>query len=353
MLKPFQKLKTWITNHLVGFCIFMLIAGGIAIWWWLNRNPFTQNAFIVANIQTVTARVPGHITEVHVKNNQRVKKGDPLVTIYRVPYELRVDRLSAMLEAEIAKKAELETTILLNEAMLRKSQSDLENFIYLTKQANELIGPRAVSDRYREEQSAKMKGAQAQVEAEKQRIEVAKRRVIRADAEIKALRAELNTAKVDLELTIVRAECDGTITNMFITEGAYVKAGESLFALIDNSKWWIQSNFKETQLCMLKPGLEAEIWLWQHPNRVLKGHVSDVGWGVNRQRSHEDNGMPVVEKENEWFLLPQRFPVQIEIDQCPKDITLHPGASAFVRVKCKAYPLRNLFWLIFRWSNQG
>ena len=331
----------------------MLIAGGIAIWWWLNRNPFTQNAFVVANIQTVTAHVPGHITEIHVKNNQHVKKGDPLVTVYQVPYKLRVEQLMAMLDAEIARKTELETTILLNEALLRKSKSDLENYEYLTQQAKALIGPRAVSERYLEENSAKMKGAVAQVEAETQRIEVAKRRVIRAEAKIKALQAELATAKVDLELTVVRATCDGTVTNMFITKGAYVRSGEPLFALIDRSKWWIQANFKETQLCMLKPGLEAEIWLWQHPNRVLKGHVTDVGWGVSRQRSYEENGMPVVEKENEWFLLPQRFPVQIEVDECPEDITLHPGASAFVRVKCKAYPLRNLLWLIFRWSNQG
>ena len=231
MLKLFRNIKIWISNRFVGFCIFMLIATGIGIWWWLNRSPFTQNAFIVANIQTVNARVPGHITKVHVKNNQHVKKGDPLLTIYRVPYELRVERLAASLEAEIARKAELESTILLNESLLRKSQSELENFIYLTKQANELIGPHAISERYREEKSSKMKGAKAQVEAERQRIEVAKRRVVRADAEIKALKAELKKAKVDLELTIVRAECNGTVTNMFITEGAYVKSWGNLIRL--------------------------------------------------------------------------------------------------------------------------
>lgn len=352
MSKPFRKIKTWVLNHIVAITILSLIAVGVAIWWWLNRSPFTQNAFVVANIQTVNARVPGHITQVHVKNNQHVGRGDPLVTVYRVPYELQVERLNASLEAETARKAELEATILLNEALLRKAQSDLRNADYLARQASELVGPKAVSERYLEEQSTKMEAAQAQVDAERQRIEVARRQVVRADAQIKALRAELENAKVDLDLTIVRAECDGTVTNMFLTKGAYVHPGEPLFALIDESKWWIQSNFKETQLSRLRPDQEVEIWLWQYPNRVLRGHVTEVGWGVNRQRTAEENGMPVVEKENEWFLLPQRFPVQIEIDEVPDDVTLHPGASAFARVKCDAYPMRHLLWLIFRWPNR-
>ena len=339
------------SNHIVAMSILSLITIGIVIWWWLNRSPFTQNAFVVANIQTVNARVPGHIAEIYVENNRRVKKGDPLLTIYRVPYELRVKRLASSLDAEIARKAELEATIPLNEALLRKSRCDFENADYLARQAEELVGPRAVSERYLEEQSTKMEAAKAQVEAERQRIEVAKRQVVRAGAQIKALEAELDTAKVDLELTVVRAECDGTVTNMFLTKGAYVHPGENLFALIDESRWWLQSNFKETQLSMLSPGQEVKIWLWQYPNRVLRGHVTEVGWGVNRQRTAEENGMPVVEKENEWFLLPQRFPVQIEIDEVPDGVTLHPGASAFVRVKCDAYPIRHLFWLIFRWPN--
>lgn len=68
-----------------------------------------------------------------------------------------------------------------------------------------------------------------------------------------------------------------------------------------------------------------------YPDRTFYGKIGQIGWRVNRQLWSE-NGMPVVEKENEWFLLPQRFPVQIVLDALPPEIHLHVGQSANVHI---------------------
>ena len=57
--------------------------------------------------------------------------------------------------------------------------------------------------------------------------------------------------------------------------------------------------------------------------------------------------MPVVAQENEWFLLPQRFPVQIRITDPPDDPVLHFGGSAYVELKTESHPIRQFFWELF------
>ena len=62
-----------------------------------------------------------------------------------------------------------------------------------------------------------------------------------------------------------------------------------------------------------------------------------------------ETGLPVVKKENEWFLLPQRFPVQIRILNPDRELQLHHGASAYVEVEIPSRPGRQFFWEVFLW----
>ena len=57
--------------------------------------PFTDNAFVVTNVTPVAADVSGFITDIHVKNGQRVKKNQPIFTVYQVPYQLAYQKASA------------------------------------------------------------------------------------------------------------------------------------------------------------------------------------------------------------------------------------------------------------------
>ena len=93
--------------------------------------------------------------------------------------------------------------------------------------------------------------------------------------------------------------------------------------------------------------MKAQIWLWQYPGRKFHGIVEEIGFGVERRRFSGVTGLPVVEKENEWFLLPQRYPVQIRLLDPPADLALHMGASAYVELESQARPVRQFFWQMF------
>lgn len=166
---------------------------------------------------------------------------------------------------------------------------------------------------------------------------------------IKQLEARLELAKINSGLTVVRALSDGYVTNMSVSPGGYYHAGDVLFGFIDTETWWVQANFKESELSGIRKGQTARIWLWQYPGVELKGVVEETGWSAERRKTAPETGLPVVEKENEWFLLPQRFPVQIRIVDPPEGILLTPGGSAYVSVNTPARPIRQFFWQLFLW----
>ena len=52
------------------------------VWWFLTRNEeTTDDAFTDGDAVTIAPKVAGYVTELRMKDNQRVKKGDLLVTI--------------------------------------------------------------------------------------------------------------------------------------------------------------------------------------------------------------------------------------------------------------------------------
>jgi RND family efflux transporter MFP subunit len=131
----------------------------------------------------IRARVSGYLTKVHFRDGVEVKKGDELFLIDPRPYEAEVLRA----EGEVARW----------EASLRKSQADVAR--------NKRLLP---------------KGAASEKDLESS---VAARDT--AEAEIKASRARLEQAKLDLEFTRVTAPISGQVSRTNLTVGNLIQAG--------------------------------------------------------------------------------------------------------------------------------
>ena len=132
---------------------------------------------------------------------------------------------------------------------------------------------------------------------------------------------------------------------MMISPGSYCKPGEILFAIIDTSNWYIQANFKESELSEIRPGTKAVIRLRQYPGKIYYGTVESSRLSAERRKTDRQSGMTEVTKNNVWFPLPQRFPVQIKINN-PDDL-LNFGASAYVTLDIPSRPFRQFFWELF------
>ena len=346
----FTALRRFVVANLVLVVSAALFGSAGGYYLWVHRNPYTQNAFVYANIRPVTAHVSGHITNIYVKDHQQVKKGAPLLTVYTRPYELKVEQLQHDIATSDNNIESLKNQILMANTEIKNCEAALANLKYLSAQATLLAKENAFAQKTAEEQQQGELQAQANYDHARYNFKKSIADLAAEQSKRLSLVSGLEIAKVQLALTTVYADSDGYVVGMQLSTGMYVDPGTPVFSFVDSTDYWVEANFKETQLSDVAPGVKADIYLWQHPGVVLHGEVVSAHWGVNRDSRADFNAMPQVQKENEWFLLPQRFPVKIRLtDLGPDTPPLRPGASAFVRLDCPSRQVRQLFWQLFQW----
>lgn len=340
-------IKLFVRRNLVLLFFFLLLAVGFLFYLYMNRRPFTNNGFLVANVRPVSAFVPGYVTEINVSNNQRVRKGDEMFQIYKAPYELEVKRLEDELTAMNARLVKSKSDIVKNEQLEAKAKAAVDNAKYLSEQATTLADKHAVAEKDAEQRQEQLSEAKSGLNAAQAELDESKAASDEIAAQIKSLENQLANAKINLAETTIIAREDGIVTNLFVGMGTYLKTGDPICAFVETDEWWVQANFKETDLSRVKVGDAAEIRLWIYPDKVFHGEIESVLWNVNRQRSAQGNYLQEVEKENEWFLLPQRLPVTIKIaDPDPENHPFHVGASASVVIDAENPVVSEIFWLM-------
>jgi multidrug resistance efflux pump len=340
------RFKKFIARNNVELVLATLVSLGFTYYFYIHREPRTDNAFVVANIRPVSSLVEGHITHLYVLNNQQVKKGDKLFSIYNVPYELAIQRLQSQLEATHFSSEATKERINSSTRLIDQNTSKYKNARYISDQVQRLYKEKAISQREDEQAKNAMDEALASVDIAKSNLLTAQVAYLQSLADIKNYDAQLSEAKVNLQLSTVYAESNGLISNMFLSIGTYAAVGKPLFSLIDTDDWWIQGNFEETDLSYVKKGQTAEIRLWMYPKHIFNGTVESTGWNVQR-RLETTNAMSQVTNDNPWFRLPQRFPVQIKIlNGNNAEYPLHVGASATVTINVPAKEMTSWLWYL-------
>ena len=295
-----MNIKSKILKNKAIFIFIVLFFAGLAYFYWLYKEPYTQNAFVVANIRPVTSFVAGYVTNIYVKNNVSVKKGDKLFDIFSENYKLAVDQLMAQITEADARSKAINFQIEIARYNVSKAQADYNNAKYLFEQSELLYKENAVSQQDAETKYETMIELQQALNVTQDQLNIQLENYNQVQAQLKALNAQLGIAKLNLEWTTVYAQSDGYVTNMYLTPGTYLNPGNVVFAFIDSTTWWVQANFEETELALIKEGQKVSIKLWQYPDKVFDGVVTATGWGVSRTSS-EANGMPQVQQENQWF----------------------------------------------------
>jgi multidrug resistance efflux pump len=300
--------------------------------------PFTNNAFVATNTSPIAADVSGYITEIYVKNGQAVKKNDPIIKVYQEPYRLAYEYAKAKHEEAIEHIKVIERKTNKTRELLHAANLDYKRLalIYNTKhnhkvrQAVPALEVKTLN--YQQLALERTRNSlQKQIEVEDQEIAKQKKRVI-------ALKAAMDNALVNLNLTIVRAPSDGVVDNMYITTGTPIKIHEPLFSFIDTSTWWIQANFNETDLRLIQPGDHALIMLRMYYfTHIFHGEIVNTMWAANRQNTSQRTQQQDVANTHEWVLVPQRLPLQIKINDPDPNYLLHPGASAYVYLQSNTH----------------
>jgi len=296
----------------------------------------TDDAFVRAAKVTINARVSGQAVEIAVRDNQRVRQGQVLFRIDPEPYQIAVDQAEARLGSARLQIDSLKATYRQQQAELQSAREsaafDEREFDRKKMLVASDFTPRAVYERA----ETNMKIARHRIGSIEQQIAntiVA----LNGDADIdvdrhptvRAARAQLDRARLDLSYATVTAPEDGIVTKVDDLQiGGFVNAGTATFSLMSSRHIWIEANFRETGLTHMRPGQEAMIDVDAYPDRKFKAHIVSMSPGTGSDFSL----LPPENATGNWVKVVQRLPVRLELDDLDPSRPLFSGISVTTRV---------------------
>lgn len=301
----------------------------------ITRHPRTDDASVRANVVGVSANVSGYVVEVAVVDNQPVKQGDLLFIIDRRPFELAVldaESKIKLVDLQIKEYGD-------NIVSARSAVTDAEAKLLYAEQylariepllAKQFVTPDDVDKAKRDVRS--LKAVVDERIAQLKAAENALGQVGDVNVRRTAALAVLEKAQLELAYCTVRSPVDGYVTNMNISPGTYLKAGDLLFTVVDGSQWFVMANFQETVLRRIRPGMTTKVYLMAYPNSPVEGVVQGIGWALNMPYEVDQNGLPITQPMLDWVRLAQRFPVRITLPPANEGQPYRMGATATVIV---------------------
>jgi len=79
----------------IAFVVLVLIVTGLFVWRYLGSYEATDDAQVDGHINSVSARVSGHVIKLNVEDNQYVQQGTVLVEIDPADYQVAVEQAQA------------------------------------------------------------------------------------------------------------------------------------------------------------------------------------------------------------------------------------------------------------------
>lgn len=196
-------------------------------------EPMKQTRPVLGRIVTkqqgqVAARVGGLVARVGVDVGDRVAAGTILVELDAEPMQYEMDLADAEFDAAEADRLTAEAEIALLENELERIDQ-LKNSAAFSK---------------------------AQREDKVKEIAVAKGRLSAAAARLGEYRAKQGSSRRNLQDMVIKAPYDGVVTRKLVSAGAYVRLGDPVVALMDDSSFEIEADVSVDQLQSLVPGAE-------------------------------------------------------------------------------------------------
>jgi membrane fusion protein (multidrug efflux system) len=270
------------------------------------------------------------VTDLRVKDNQQVKKGDLLLVIDPRDATAQRDQAQAQLGLAEAQLHQAQAQLDLSKvqypaqrdearAQVLKAQADLANAQAAYKRQRG-VDPRATTQQNIDSANAQLRSAQAQLASAQAQLEVADQvqlQVRQQETNVEArqrqvdqARAQLETAELNLSWTEVRAPFDGFVTKRNVQTGTLVQAGTALFSLV-SPQIWVTANFKESQLERMRPGNKVTVTVDAWPDMELEGHIDSIQQGSGSKFS----AFPSENATGNFVKIVQRVPVKIVIDK--------------------------------------
>lgn len=326
-------------------------AGWYGYHWWTHGRFMisTDDAYIEGDIAAISPKVSGYVAAVNIAANQKVKAGDPLVTLDDGDYRLAKEQAEAQIATQRLALGRIDAQIEGAKASL--AQAEAQKAAYRAA-----LGGAEVAEKRAKELNAKAVGTAASLDTATVTLDQARANLVGADANILAVRANIavlqaqraesesgirtlelarDKAGRDLGFTVLKAPYDGVVGNVSVQVGDLVSAGQRLAALVPVTDLYVEANFKETQIARLVPGSTVHLHVDAYEDDDIVGTVQSIAPASGSVFSL----LPAENATGNFTKVTQRVPVRIALPkEALKSGKLRAGLSVVVDVDSRTAP---------------
>jgi membrane fusion protein (multidrug efflux system) len=375
----------------VVIAVVVLLVVGFFAYRYFTSYESTDDAQVDGHINSISARVSGHVVKLNVQDNQYVTAGTVLVEIDPADYQIAYERAKAEFAdaqaAAVAAGVNVPITSVNTSSEIFASEADVNSAragIQVAKQqyqaaqaqlqqaeANnvkaqndlarykQLVDKQEISQQQYDQAIAASKASAAGVDAARATSDGAKQGVTQAEgklvqaqanwrqantapkqmqiirakadsalAEAQRKKADLDQTQLNLQYTKIVAPVNGIVSNRTVEVGQNVAPGQELMKLINLDDIWITANFKETQLRNMKVGQRVTFEADSN-GREYKARVESIAGASGARFSL----LPPENATGNYVKVVQRIPVKLVLESGENnDHQLRPGMSVTPKV---------------------
>lgn len=317
--------------------MLVLLVGAVAslVWWWHQGQvfPSTDDAYLGTDVVTIGTEITGRVAEVSVAENAYVKAGDVLFVLDNAAVKAALDTAQAQFDLAVQAPGATGSNVAAAEAQVASTAAAVQVAEVAYTRAEALFKLGDASQAALDQATAARDQALAQNRSAEAALAAARDQLGGTGADNAGVRAALGAlslAQLNVERSTVRAPVAGWVTNLSLRPGQVVSAGQPLFALIEDGEWWVDANFKETDLERIRLGQPVTVTLDMYPDEQLQGTVESIAAGSGAAFSL----LPPENATGNWVKVTQRFGVRVRLQKpAPeKALTLRVGSSATATV---------------------
>lgn len=326
---------------IVGVVMIAVIV--VAAVWYIDYIRFitTEDARVASNNVHISAKIPGKIVKILVKEGDLVTPNQVLAQIDTTDLLIALAQAKANLEmAKVknneAQKAAPEHGKDQQELNIAKNRLDIAKIV-LDRANQELKRLKKLFDAHCIPETDLQKATDSAGTAEKN-YQVALETVNllrdtksndakKTQIALSQAKSALESAQFNYDNALIRSAGYGKIALKSVNPGEFISPGQTLFTLIDSNDAWIQANIKETDISYIKVGRDAVIKLDAYPGKSFKGKVYEVGVATNSNFSL----LPMSNSSGTFVKVVQNIAVKIRLLDKPP--FLQTGMSAIVKIK--------------------
>ena len=346
---------------LVAALLVLAGAGSYGYRWWTDGRflQSTDDAYVQADMVTVSSRVAGQVADVLVADNQVVRKGDVLLRLDSRDLEAalaqaRADVASAQADINaVAAQIRLQaSTVAAADADVQSADAGAAFARAEASRYNDLLRSGTGSVQRSQQADADIKSrdaasirSRAAAEAARAQVQVLGAQLGRAQAALLRAGASQRQAELNLSYATVTAPVDGAVGDRTVRAGQYVQPGGAMLSVVPmEAGLYVIANFKETQLARMGAGESVAVDVDMLGGDPLRGVVDSLAPGSGSTFAL----LPPENATGNFTKIVQRVPVRIRLLPDERLAQLRPGLSVTATVDPRTAPPGRLQTLVVR-----